>query len=241
MTSHQVARAFARSALETRFDREPFAGETKALTGVACIETSYGDGWKGAGKNSNNMGAIQCGSSWKGDRFWYIDTHPNADGTSTSYRIDFRKYRTPADGWFDLTNVVFVNRGRQVVRDAAVASDFYRVSQMLHQTGYYEGFGKTVAERVNNHYRALSRAIAAADNAVAPVVPIVSLPGTVRRGDHGEAVKLLQRELRIAADGLFGAITELTLRRYQRAHGLIADGICGKKTWETLFSDEYQP
>lgn len=241
MTTHSQARAYAKDALSKRFGREPFAGETKALTGIACIETSYGDGWKGAGKGSFNMGAVQCGSSWKGERFSYTDTHPNPNGTSTPYRVDFRKYGTANAGWFDLVNVVFVNRGRQCVREAAQFGDFRRVSQTLHQTGYYEGFGKTVAERIDNHYRALSKSIAAADGSIAPVVPIHSLPNTVRRGCRGEAVKLLQMELQIAADGEFGPFTQSILLGYQAAHGLTIDGICGPSTWGCLFRDSYQP
>lgn len=241
MTSHAQARGYATQALRRRFGREPFAGEVKALAGVACLETSYGDGWKGAGKGSYNMGAIQCGSGWKGLRFSYIDTHPNKDGTSTKYQVDFRKYGTVDAGWSDLVNVVYVNRGRQSVREAATLGDFYRVSQTLHQTGYYEGFGKTVADRISNHYRALSKAIAAADGAIAPVVPLQTLPDTVRRGSRGEAVKLLQRELQIAADGEFGPFTESCLMGYQMAHNLTIDGVCGPKTWTALFADEYRP
>jgi hypothetical protein len=241
MPSHAQARIFAKEALANRFGREPFSGETKALTGVANLETQYGAGWKGAGKGSFNMGAVQCGSSWKGDRFSYTDTRPNDDGTSTPYRVDFRKYPTAEDGWFDLVNVVYVNRGRQCVREAAQFGDFYRVSQTLHQTGYYEGFGATGADRIRNHYRALSKSIAAADGAVAPVVPVTKLPPTVKRGSSGEAVKLLQRELKLAADGLFGVITDATLRVYQADRGLAQDGVCGTKTWTALFADEYTP
>jgi hypothetical protein len=241
VTTHTEARLFSKEALTVRFDREPFSGEVKALAGVACLETQYGDGWKGAGKGSFNMGAVQCGSSWTGARFSYVDTHPNADGTSTPYRVDFRKYPTVEAGWIDLASVVYVNRGRQCVREAAQFGDFRRVSQMLHVTGYYEGFGATESDRINNHYRALSRAIAAADNASAPVVPVNAIPETVRRGSRGEAVKLLQSELRLAADGMFGPITEAYLRRYQSDHGLLPDGVCGPRTWAALLSDEYQP
>jgi hypothetical protein len=247
VTTHLMARASARGSILDVFGREPLGGEAPGLAGVASIETSYGDGWRGAGVGSNNMGAIQCGGSWKGTRFSYVDTHPNADGTSTRYQIDFRKYSTAREGWRDLGLVVYVNRNRASVRAAAIVSDWRGMSQWLHTTGYYEGFGKTIADRITNHYRSLSRAIARADGAVAlPVVPITSLPHTVRRGDGtrgtpGEAVRLLQRELQLAADGLFGRVTENTLRVWQAGHGLVPDGVCGPKTWEALFSDDYTP
>jgi peptidoglycan hydrolase-like protein with peptidoglycan-binding domain len=242
MTTHVQARALASEALTKRFKENPLAGEVKALAGIGCLETRYGDGWKGAGLGSNNMGAEQCGNTWKADRFIYIDTHPNADGTSKPYRACFRKYSTPDAGWFALVDIVYVNRKRVRVRDAAQRSDWAGVSKGLYVTGYYEGFGKTSADRISNHLRSLTKAIAAADNVVAPVIPVVGIPDVVlRRGTRGEAVKLLQRELRLAADGLFGAITEAALRVYQTDHGLLVDGICGPKTWAVLFADDFVP
>ena len=246
MTTHAEARQFATEVLRLPLSGAPSAGEIKALCGVACLETHYGDGWKGTGKGSFNQGAIQCGASWKGDRFSYVDTHPNADGTSTPYHIDFRKYPNVDAGWSDLATVVFVNRGRHVVAEAADRFDWMGVSKTLHDTGYYEGVGSTVSERINHHYRALSRAIADADNATAPIVPVVALPQTLRKGDgkrneKQEAVKLLQRELQLAADGEFGLITEHFLSLYQGQGGLTPDGICGPKTWAALFADDYVP
>lgn len=240
-TTHEQARIWAARALVDRFHSAATPGEFKALAGIACLETRYGDGWKGAGAGSNNMGAEQCGSAWKGDRFIYVDTHPQPDGSSKTYRACFRKYVNHEAGWFALVDIVYVNRGRTRVREAARAENWRGVSQGLYTTGYYEGFGKTAAERVTNHLRALTKAIAAADNAVAPVIPMVTLPATVQRGSRGEAVKLLQRELQLAADGLFGAITEAALRVYQHDHGLLMDGVCGPKTWAVLFADDYVP
>ena len=241
MTTHAQAREHALQALVSRFDGATTLGEVKALAGVGCLETRYGDGWKGAGVGSNNMGAQQCGSGWKGDRFVYVDTHPNADGSSSTYRACFRKYATPEAGWFALVDIVYVNRARDRVRKAAQQNDWKGVSEGLYRTGYYEGFGKTPAERVANHLRSLTKAIAAADKAPMPIVPMATLPTTVRRGSRGEAVKLLQRELRLAADGIFGAITDAALRVYQHDHGLLMDGVCGPKTWAVLFADEYVP
>jgi hypothetical protein len=242
MTTHVQARAFAREALIKRFGEDPAAGEVNALAGIACLETRYSDGWKGAGAGSNNMGAEQCGNIWKGDRFIYVDTHPNVDGSSKAYRACFRKYTSPAAGWLALVDIVYVNRKRNRVREAAQRSDWPRVSSGLYATGYYEGFGKNSAERISNHLRSLTKAIAAADNAVAPALPVVGVPDVVlRRGARGEAVKLLQRELQLAADGLFGAITEAALRVYQSDHGLLGDGICGPKTWAALFADDFVP
>jgi hypothetical protein len=240
MTTHEQARQCARIAIVNAFGVAS-EGEVKALAGVACLETSYGDGWKGSGVGSFNLGAIQCGKGWAGERFSYVDTHPNADGTSTRYQVDFRKYPTREAGWADLVQVVFVNCNRRVVRSAAQQNDWYGVSKAMRQTGFYEGFGRNQEERISNHFRALSGAIARADKAAVPVVVVPSLPPTVRRGDIGEAVKLLQGELGIARDGIFGPVTGSFLQNKQSALGLKSDGICGPLTWAALFSDDYRP
>lgn len=240
-TVHEQARALAQTALVRKYGAQDVElGEVKALAGVAWLETRYGTGWKGAGVNSNNLGAEQCGN-WKGDRFVYIDTHPKDDGGSVTYRACFRKYATIEEGWRALVDIVYVNRGRTLVRAAARADDWFQVSQRLYTTGYYEGFGKTSTERVANHHRALLKAIMLADKAEGRVV-IAELPTIVlRKGMRGPAVKTLQRELGLAADGLFGPITETTLKLYQRSHGLATDGVCGPLTWATLYADDYQP
>jgi peptidoglycan hydrolase-like protein with peptidoglycan-binding domain len=54
------------------------------------------------------------------------------------------------------------------------------------------------------------------------------------RSSRGSAVRLLQRRLGIAADGVFGPGTKRALKRFQRAHGLTADGIAGPATWSAL-------
>lgn len=62
---------------------------------------------------------------------------------------------------------------------------------------------------------------------------------TLRYGDTGERVTALQKKLvragyPIAIDGWFGDATEQALRAYQRASGLVADGIAGPKTLAAL-------
>lgn len=52
----------------------------------------------------------------------------------------------------------------------------------------------------------------------------------LRKGDRGRAVAAVQRKLRIAADGVFGAQTHRAVKRFQRRKGLAADGIVGPLT-----------
>jgi peptidoglycan hydrolase-like protein with peptidoglycan-binding domain len=52
----------------------------------------------------------------------------------------------------------------------------------------------------------------------------------VKRGDRGDAVRSIQRELGIPADGVFGPDTERAVKRFQRRHDLVPDGIVGPLT-----------
>jgi peptidoglycan hydrolase-like protein with peptidoglycan-binding domain len=52
----------------------------------------------------------------------------------------------------------------------------------------------------------------------------------VKRGDRGSAVRSIQRQLHIPADGVFGPQTERAVKRFQRRHDLVPDGIVGPLT-----------
>jgi hypothetical protein len=56
----------------------------------------------------------------------------------------------------------------------------------------------------------------------------------VKRGDRGDAVRRIQRELGITADGVFGPMTERAVKRFQRTHDLVPDGIVGPLTRSAL-------
>jgi len=69
---------------------------------------------------------------------------------------------------------------------------------------------------------------------------------TLRKGDTGAYVTLLQTKLiqlgydltPYGADGKFGNKTLAAVKQFQRDHGLVQDGICGQRTWETLWNAE---
>ncbi|MEE6449325.1 peptidoglycan-binding domain-containing protein [Gottfriedia acidiceleris] len=61
-------------------------------------------------------------------------------------------------------------------------------------------------------------------------------PGTVlKSGSKGNSVKLVQKELGITADGIFGQNTDRAVRNFQKKNGLRIDGKVGPKTWAKLF------
>ena len=61
---------------------------------------------------------------------------------------------------------------------------------------------------------------------------------TLKKGMTGLHVQGLQELLHIYPDGKFGPLTEEAVKEFQKAHGLVADGIVGEKTWAALKSAE---
>ena len=68
----------------------------------------------------------------------------------------------------------------------------------------------------------------------------------VKKGNKGEYVAVLQQKLifngyslpHYGIDGDFGSETEKAVKAFQKDHGLTADGVVGKKTWEALNADK---
>jgi hypothetical protein len=57
---------------------------------------------------------------------------------------------------------------------------------------------------------------------------------TLRRGDRGPEVELLQVRLGVNSDGRFGPKTEKALKEFQAKAGLEVNGVAGAKTWAKL-------
>ena len=65
---------------------------------------------------------------------------------------------------------------------------------------------------------------------------------TIRKGNHGEAVKTCQQILQklgynlgvCGIDSDFGIATEKAVKQFQKDHGLTVDGVVGEKTWTAL-------
>lgn len=55
-----------------------------------------------------------------------------------------------------------------------------------------------------------------------------------RKGSKGDAVRAIQSNVRVTVDGVFGTNTEVAVKKFQKEHGLTADGVVGEKTWKAL-------
>ena len=58
--------------------------------------------------------------------------------------------------------------------------------------------------------------------------------GSLKRGAKGPRVAFVQKVLGLDVDRIFGMQTKRAVKRFQRRHGLTADGIVGPATWAAL-------
>jgi murein DD-endopeptidase MepM/ murein hydrolase activator NlpD len=72
--------------------------------------------------------------------------------------------------------------------------------------------------------------VAATAKAASPAYP----GKYIKVGSKGDAVKFIQKQLGLTADGVFGPATAAAVKKLQAKHGLTADGIVGPKTWAAL-------
>ena len=68
-----------------------------------------------------------------------------------------------------------------------------------------------------------------------PAQEAPAFPGTIKPGNKGEGVKVIQRALGLMADGDYGQITKKAIISFQDNHdNLDSNGIVGPKTWAEL-------
>ena len=76
--------------------------------------------------------------------------------------------------------------------------------------------------------------------APAPAPTTTTYP-TIKLGSRGEAVKQWQTMVGgLTVDGIFGSLTDRATRDFQRANGLVVDGIVGPKTWGKMLVINWQ-
>jgi peptidoglycan hydrolase-like protein with peptidoglycan-binding domain len=75
-------------------------------------------------------------------------------------------------------------------------------------------------------------------DAVSGYTPVSDLP--FKKGQQSTYIQSIQQKLGgLTIDGKFGSKTEASVKSFQKAKNLTADGIVGKNTWRALFGVEF--
>ena len=172
------------------------------------------------------------------------------------YVTAWRKYPSPEEGFRDAARTIL----KANVLDAIARNDLYGVSQAMHKNVYYTGVLPTAKQNIDAHFKRLNQCVAdickalglenpfqgdlvatvpplAPDGQLPPLPPLSSpLPLSILRsvlhvGSQGYFVRVWQSIIKVTVDGIFGRKTDIATRNWQKAHGLVADGIVGPKTW----------
>ena len=174
------------------------------------------------------------GSAWKG-KAYKTGTTEYYDGKTASRIIDFfRAYDTVEDSCCDYLDLL-CNASRY--KAALNQPTPERCIQGIISGGYATGpdYVKHIMDtvRIYDLTRYDEGDISDSSN------PYKRTACLMKLGSRGESVKWLQHELNkngasLKIDGIFGQQTKLAVLLYQKDHGLVQDGIVGKKTLLSL-------
>jgi len=154
MLSHAAARAIISGEWRPEFGPET-PNALRMAQSVGLIESAYGSARFSDCEDLKNWGAVQAGHTPCGpDACEARDTHPNPDGTSTSYQICFRRYSSDAEAVAHMLRVLM--RGPAIA--AAQTGDARRFAAAMYENGYFEGVGRTVADRIEWQAKRLASA-----------------------------------------------------------------------------------
>ena len=196
----------------------------------ACIESAYGTsslGWK-----YHNYFGMKCGSAWKGPSVNMRTKEEYSVGTLTTIRDNFRVYDSMEDGvkgYYD-----FISSKRYSNLKTATTPQMY--AERLKADGY--ATSSTYVNTLMNTVRKWNLDKYDSNN---PVTDTIKDPKPVLKlGSKGDWVTIAQGRLvvngyPVAVDGIYGPKTMEAVKQYQKANGLLSDGVVGPATWGKLY------
>lgn len=121
-----------REAFRSLFGREPNRRELEFALAQSHGESSWGEGWKGDCRGSNNWGALQIYPGYTGGVCNAVDS--NADG---KYDAGFQTWSNPLEGAKGYLKEAY--KRRPGVLAAVNAGDINGAVSELYRTGYFTG------------------------------------------------------------------------------------------------------
>lgn len=197
----------------------------------AFIESNKGN--SGLTQKCNNLFGIKGLYNGQGEEFWTTEYY---NGIKTRIKAYFRKYPSWQESIADHSSLF--NRLSRYA-NLRGETDYVKACTNVRLDGYATSptYTSTLINTIQKYH------LDEWDREVIGNIPI-STPDidhpTLRKGDRGDEVKQWQAFLNAndyrcgTVDGIFGRNTEKAVKQYQAAHGLVADGIIGPKTWASL-------
>ena len=197
----------------------------------AFIESNKGN--SGLTQKCNNLFGIKGLYNGQGEEFWTTEYY---NGIKTRIKAYFRKYPSWQESIADHSSLF--NRLSRYA-NLRGETDYVKACTNVRLDGYATSptYTSTLINTIQKYH------LDEWDREVIGNIPI-STPDidhpTLRKGDRGDEVKQWQAFLNAndyrcgTVDGIFGSNTEKAVKQYQAAHGLVADGIIGPKTWASL-------
>lgn len=214
-------------------------GVPSAIIGQAGLESAWGT--SGLATSCFNFFGMKwkdgCGTGYKE----YSTKEQRPDGSYYTVIARFRKYADLSDGidgYFKF--IESYSRYKPVI--ATEPGDYRKYAINLKTCGWATSlkYAQNIILTVDKYK------LYQYDKGFSPEqmgVDVRNFP-TVRKGDRGEYVAVLQQSLNwwnirggfLGVDGIFGTQTSLSVIEFQGLRGLVKDGIVGQKTWAALMN-----
>ena len=197
----------------------------------AFIESNKGN--SGLAQKANNLFGIK--GTYNGQCVRMLTTE-YYNGVAHRVYANFRKYPSWAESIKDHSDLF--NRLSRY-KNLRGETNYVKACQNVQADGYATSptYANTLINTINKYK--LYEWDAEALNRPIQKQNVVEYP-TLRQGSKGDYVLAWQKFLNMsgypcgAEDGVFGKNTRIAVINYQKDHGLVADGVIGKKTWESI-------
>lgn len=187
--------------------------------------------------------AYKFGDAWHGAAYKTGTTEYYDGKTATKITDYFRQYDTVEDSVCDYMDMLLHCKR---YRGAVCARSPQESIKGIIAGGYATGpkYVSAIVNLINTYNLTQYDKMSNAEYKNTAVCPYAETSAILRRGMRGDKVKYLQwmlnnnkkHKVTTAIDGAFGPSTESAVIAFQKANGLVPDGIVGKLTWGKLKS-----
>lgn len=208
---------------------------------VTIAQAAWESGWGTSFKmvNANALYGVKVGKSaykfgtaWKGAAY-KTGTTEYYDGKNPTKIVDwFRAYDSIEDSTEDYMDMLCKAARYKAALNCKTPEESIRA---IRAGGYATG-----PEYDNHIITVINSCNLKIYDKQGYVEPVTDKFPVIRKGDRSEYVRHWQMFLNLNgyscgdADGIFGPKTDAAVRKWQKDHGLVADGIIGKNTWASL-------